>query len=126
MMVCRWLDADCVGGFASRTIAPACARHLAFLALVGPERPACRTSSDVRTLPLDAFREGCVQVLRSAGEAGMVQVGKVATDGTQRQGHASRHNAMSYGSMRQAVDRWRADIAALGTRAYQQDAEDAA
>jgi hypothetical protein len=124
MMVCLLLYAYCVGVFSSRKIAQACERNLAFIAIVGTERPDFRTISDFRKLHLDAFREVFVQVLRIAGEAGMVKLGNVATDGTKLQGNASRPKAMSYGYMRKEVDRLREDIEALVTRAYQQDAED--
>jgi transposase len=124
MMVCLLLYAYCVGVFSSRKIAQACERNLAFIAIVGLERPDFRTISDFRKLHLDAFREVFVQVLRIAGEAGMVKLGNIATDGTKLQGNASRHKAMSYGYMRQEADRLREDIEALVTRASQQDAED--
>jgi transposase len=124
MMVCLLLYAYCVGVFSSRKIAQACERNLAFIAIVGPERPDFRTISDFRKLHLDAFREVFVQVLRIAGEAGMVKLGNIATDGTKLQGNASRHKAMSYGYMRKEADRLREDIEALVTRASQQDAED--
>ena len=124
MMVCLLLYAYCVGVFSSRKIAQACERNLAFIAIVGQERPDFRTISDFRKLHLDAFRDVFVHVLRVAGEAGMVQLGNVATDGTKLQGNASRHKAMSYGYMRKEADRLREDIEALVTRAYQQDAED--
>src|SRR5206468_3739562 len=48
MMVCLLLSASCVGVFSSRTIALACERHGAFLAIVGEERPDFRPISDVR------------------------------------------------------------------------------
>jgi hypothetical protein len=124
MMVCLLLYAYCVGVFSSRKIALACERNLAFIAIVGTERPDFRTISDFRKLHLDAFREMFVQVLRIAGEAGMVKLGNIATDGTKLQGNASRHKAMSYGYMRKEADRLREDIEALVTRASQQDAED--
>ena len=124
MMVCLLLYAYCVGVFSSRKIAQACERNLAFIAIVGTERPDFRTISDFRKLHLDAFREVFVQVLRIAGEAGMVKLGNIATDGTKIQGNASRHKAMSYGYMRKEADRLREDIEALVTQAYQQDAED--
>ena len=124
MMVCLLLYAYCVGVFSSRKIAQACERNLAFIAIVGQERPDFRTISDFRKLHLDAFREVFVHVLRVAGEAGMVKLGNVATDGTKLQGNASRHKAMSYGYMRKEADRLREDIETLVTRAYQQDAED--
>ena len=78
-------------------IAWACARTLACLAIVGQERPDFRPISDFRTLPLEAFKDVFVHVVRLAGEMGLVRLGTVATDGTQRQGNASRHKAMSYG-----------------------------
>jgi hypothetical protein len=113
-----------VGVFSSRKIAQACERNLAFIAIVGQERPDLRTLSDFRKLPLEAFKDVFVQVLRVAGEAGLVQWGNIATDGTKIQGNASRHKAMSYGYMRKEADRWREDIEALVTQAHQQDAED--
>jgi transposase len=73
MMVCLLLYADCVGVFSSRKLALACERHLAFVAIVGSERPDFRTISDVRTRHLESFKEVCVQVVRLAAAAGLVQ-----------------------------------------------------
>ena len=127
MMVCLLLYAYCVGVFASRKIALACERHLAFVALVGQDRPDFRTISDFRKLHLEAFKDVFVQVVRLAAETGLVQLGNVSTDGTKIQGNASRHKAMSYGYMKKEVERLREDIEALVTQAYQQDeADDAA
>ena len=124
MMVCLLLYAYCVGVFASRKIALACERNLAFLAIVGQDRPDFRTSSDFRKLHLEAFKDVFVQVVRLAAEAGLVQLDNVATDGTKSQGNASRHKAMSYGYMKKEVERLREDIEALVTQAYQQDEAD--
>jgi transposase len=124
MMVCLLLYAYCVGVFSSRKIAQACERNLAFVAIVGADRPDFRTISDFRKLHLEAFRDVFGQVLRVAGEAGLVKLGNVATDGTKMQGNASRHKAMSYGYMRKEADRLREDIEALVTQAHQHDAED--
>jgi transposase len=127
MMVCLLLYAYCVGVFSSRKIALACERNLAFMAIVGQERPDFRTISDFRKQHLEAFKEVFVHVVRLAGEAGLVKLGNVSTDGTKIQGNASRHKAMSYGYMQKAVERVREEIEALVTAAYQQDeAEDAA
>ena len=127
MMVCLLLYTYCVGVFSSRKIAWACERNLAFMAIVGQERPDFRTISDFRKQHLEPFKEVFVQVVRLAGEAGLVKLGNVATDGTKIQGNASRHKAMSYGYMKKAVERLREEIEALVTAAYQQDeAEDAA
>jgi transposase len=124
MMVCLLLYAYSVGVFSSRKIALACERNLAFLAIVGEARPDFRTISDFRKLHLAAFKDVFVQVVRLAGEAGLVKLGNVATDGTKIQGNASRHKAMSYGYMKKEVERLREEIEALVTQAYQQDEAD--
>src|SRR3989454_4539715 len=126
MMVCLLLYAYCVGVFSSRKIALACERNLAFIAIVGQERPDFRTISDFRKLHLEAFKDVLVHVVRLAGAAGLVRLGNVATDGTKIQGNASRHKAMSYGYMKKAVERLREEIEALVTQAYQQDEADEA
>jgi transposase len=124
MMVCLLLYAYCVGVFSSRKIALACERNLAFLAIVGEDRPDFRTISDFRKQHLEVFKEVFVQVVRLAGEAGLVKLGNVSTDGTKLQGNASRHKAMSYGYMQQEVERLREEIEALVTQASQQDEAD--
>lgn len=124
MMMCLLLYAYCVGVFSSRKIAQACERNLAFIAIVGEARPDFRTISDFRKLHLEVFCDIFVQVLRLAGESGLVKLGNVSTDGTKLQGNASRHKAMSYGYMKKGVERLREEIEALVRQAYQQDAED--
>ena len=124
MMVCLLLYAYCVGVFSSRKIAQACERNLAFIAIVGEDRPDFRTISDFRKLHLEAFCDVFVAVLRIAAESGLVKLGNVSTDGTKIQGNASRHKAMSYGYMKKEVEQLREEIEALVTQAYQQDAED--
>ena len=114
------------GGVFEPKIALACERNLAFMAIVGEDRPDFRTISDFPKLHLKTFKAAFVQVVRLAG-AVLVQLGNVSTDGTKIQGNASRHKAMSYGYMKKEVERIREDIEALVTRAYQQDeAEEAA
>ena len=122
--MCLLLYAYWVGVFSSRKIAQACERNLAFLAIVGDDRPDFRTISDCRKQHLEAFCAIFVQGLRIAGESGLVKLGNVSTDGTKLQGNASRHKAMSYGSMKQEVERLREAIEALVTQAAEQDAED--
>jgi transposase len=126
MLSCLLIYAYCVGVFTSRKIALACERNLAFIAIVGEERPDFRTISDFRKDHLEAFIELFVQVLRLAKEAGLVQLGNVSTDGTKIQGNASRHKALSYGYMKKEVERLREEIEALVTQAFQQDEADEA
>jgi transposase len=126
MMTCLLLYASCVGIFSSRKIAQACQRNLAFLAIVGPDRPDFRTISLFRKNHLDAFADVFVQVLRLARAAGLVRLGTIAVDGTKVQGNASRPKAMSYGYMTKEVVRLRAEIDALLTQAETVDAQDEA
>jgi transposase len=124
MMTCLLLYAYCVGVFSSRKIAQACDRNLAFLAIVGIDRPDFRTISLFRKNHLDAFADVFVQVLRLAQAAGLVRLGTIAVDGTKVQGNASRHKAMSYGYMTQEVVRLRAEIEALLKQAQDVDDQD--
>jgi transposase len=127
LMVCLLLYAYCVGVYSSRKIACACERNLAFLAIVGSDRPDFRTISDFRKLHLKAFADLFIEVLRLAKESGLVRLGHLSTDGTKMPGNASRHKAMSYAYMTKEEERLRAEINALLTQAQQQDtADDAA
>lgn len=124
MMTCLLLYSYCVGVVSSRKIARACERNLAFLAIVGSERPDFRTISLFRKDHLDAFADVFVQVLRLAAAAGLVRLGTIAVDGTKVQGNASRHKAMSYGYMTKEVVRILAEIDALLKQAQEIDGED--
>lgn len=127
LLVCLWLYAYAVGVYSSRKVALACERNLAFLAIVGDDRPDFRTLSDFRKGHLELFADLFLQVLRLAHEAGLVQLGLWATDGSKVPGNASRHKAMSYGYMNKEVERLRGEIADLLRQAQRQDeAEDAA
>jgi transposase len=127
MMTCLLLYAYSVGVFSSRKMATACERNLAFLAIVGDDRPDFRTISDFRKLHLDALADLFNQVLKLAHEAGLVQLGAWATDGSKFPGNASRHKAMSYGYVKKEEERLKAEIAELLRQAQQSDeAEDAA
>src|SRR5437667_10830202 len=126
MMVCLLLYAYCVGIFSSRKIALACERNLAFLAIVGQDRPDFRTISDFRKIHLDAFADVFSEVLRLAAAAGLIKLGNIAIDGTKIQGNASRHKAMSYSYMKKEEQRLRAEIDALLQQAQAQDATEEA
>jgi transposase len=127
LLVCLLLYAYCVGVYSSRKIAAACERNLAFLAIVGDDRPDFRTISDFRKGHLEAFADLFTQVLRLAAEAGLVRLGNLAFDGSKFLGQASRHKAMSYGYMKKEEARLRQEIEALLKQAQDSDAqEDAA
>jgi transposase len=124
MMVTLLVYAYCVGVRSSRKIAAACERNLAFRALVGDTPPDFRTISDFRKIHLAAFAKLFVEVLRLAGELGMVKLGNLSTDGTKMGANASRHKAMSYGYMGKEIARLQAEIKELLQQAEQMDAEE--
>lgn len=95
MMVTLLVYAYSVGVCSSRRVAAACERNLAFRAIVGNDRPDFRTISDFRKIHLAAFRPLFLEVLRLAGEMGMVKLGSLSNDGTKMGANASRHKAMS-------------------------------
>lgn len=124
-MMCTLLTYGyCVGVFSSRKTAAACERNLAFKAIVGTEAPNFRTISDFRKIHHEAFADLFVEVLRLAGEMGLVRLGSLAIDGTKVQANASRHKAMSYAYLNKEIDRVRAEIKALLARAEAVDAEE--
>jgi len=126
LLVCLLLYAYSIGVYSSRKIARACERNLAFLALVGDDRPDFRTISDFRKEHLHRLADLFVQMLRLATEAGLVRLGNLAFDGSKFTGQASRHKAMSYGYMQKEEARLKEEIQALLTQAEQTDAaEDA-
>jgi len=123
MMVTLLFYSYCVGVFSSRKIAAACERNIAFLAIVGNQRPDCRTISDFRKHHLQRLGDVFVEVLTIAWQLGMVKLGNLALDGSKFRANASRHKAMSYGYMQKEVERLRAEIDALLNQAEQTDAE---
>jgi transposase len=123
MMVTLLVYAYSVGVCSSRKIAAACERNLAFRAIVGNDPPDFRTISDFRKIHVAAFRPLFLEVLRLAGELGMVKLGNLSTDGTKMRANASRHKAMSYGYMNKEIDRLEAEIDQLLKHAEELDAE---
>jgi len=123
MMTTLLVYAYAVGVFSSRKIAAACERNLAFMAIVGSERPDFRTISDFRKHHAAATRSLFVEVLRMAGELGMVKLGNLSTDGTKIEANASRHKAMSYGHMLKELKRLEAEVEQLLAQAERTDAE---
>jgi transposase len=123
MMVTLLVYAYSVGVCSSRKIAAACERNLAFRAIVGNDPPDFRTISDFRKIHVAAFGPLFLEVLRLAGELGMVKLGNLSTDGTKMRANASRHKAMSYGYMNKEIDRLEAEIDQLLKHAEELDAD---
>jgi transposase len=126
MMVTVLLYAYATGTFSSRRIARKLEEDVAYRVLAAGNFPAHRTIADFRQQHLAAFEHVFVQVVQIAREAGVVQLGALAVDGSKVKANASKHKAMSYGRMRQEEHRLREEIAALLAKAHAVDAaEDA-
>lgn len=126
MMVTVLLYAYATGTFSSRRIARKLEDDVAYRVLAAGNFPAHRTIAEFRQQHLAAFEALFVQVVAIAREAGVVQVGALAVDGSKVKASASKHKAMSYGRMRDEARRLRDQIAALTTQAEATDAaEDA-
>jgi len=126
MMVTVLLYAYATGTFSSRRIARKLEEDVAYRVLAAGNFPAHRTIADFRQQHLAAFEHLFVQVVQIAREAGVVQLGALAVDGSKVNANASKHKAMSYGRMRQEEQRLRDEIAELLAKANAVDAaEDA-
>src|SRR6266567_3001174 len=127
MMVTVLLYAYATGTFSSRRIARKLEEDVAYRVLAAGNFPAHRTIAEFRQQHLTLFEALFVNVVAIAREAGLVQLGALAVDGSKVKANASKHKAMSYGRMRQEETRLREQIAALTAQAEATDAaEDAA
>jgi transposase len=127
MMVTVLVYAYATGTFSSRRIARKLEEDVAYRVLAAGNVPAHRTIAEFRQQHLTAFEVLFVQVVQIAREAGVVQLGALAVDGSKVKANASKHKAMSFGRMRDEARRLREQIAALTTQAEAVDAaEDAA
>jgi transposase len=126
MMVTVLLYAYATGTFSSRRIARKLDEDVAYRVLAAGNFPAHRTIAEFRQQHLAAFEALFVQVVQIARDAGVVQLGALAVDGSKVKANASKHKAMSYGRMRDEETRLREQIAALTAQAAASDAaEDA-
>jgi transposase len=126
MMVTVRLDAYATGTFSSRRIARKLEEDVAYRVLAAGNFPAHRTVAEFRQQHLAVFEALFVQVVQVAREAGVVQLGTLAIDGTKVKANASKHKAMRYGRMLEQERHLREQIAALTAQAEAVDAaEDA-
>ena len=126
MMVALLLYGYSRGVYSSRRLAQACEERVDFMAVTGLSKPDFRTIAGFRRRHLAALAALFVQVLKLCQAAGLVKLGHVAVDGTKLKASASRHKAMSYGRMKQAEPKLKAEVEAWLRAAEAADrAEDA-
>jgi transposase len=114
----------CVGVFSSRKIARRLVEDVAFRVLAAGNTPDFRTLSDFRKIHLAALEGLFIQVLQLAREAGALQVGRVAVDGSKIKANASKHKAMSYARMQDREATLATEVHHLLTQADATDAQE--
>lgn len=117
MMTALLLYGYTQGIYSSRRLARACEERVDFMAVTALQQPGYHTISEFRRRHLQALGDLFVQVLRLCREAGLVQLGHVALDGTKVRANASKHKAMSYRRMQQAEAELAAEVAGWFERA---------
>lgn len=111
MMTALLLYSYCQGLYSSRRMARACEERVDVMAVTGMQRPDFRTINTFRQRHLPALQALFVQVLQLCQQAGLVDLGHVALDGTKVPANASKHKAMSYGRMPKAEVELQAEVA---------------
>lgn len=125
MMVALLVYAYSQGIYSSRRIARSCEERLDFAAVTGMQRPDFRTISEFRRRHLKALGGLFRQVLHLCRDAGLVNLGHVALDGTKIRANAGLNKAMSYGRMKQAEAALAREVQGWFAKAAQADkAED--
>lgn len=114
----------CVGVFSSRKIARRLVEDVAFRVLAAGNTPDFRTLSDFRKIHLAALEGLFIQVLQLAREAGALQVGRVAVDGSKVKANASKHKAMSYARMQDREATLATEVRHLLSQADATDAQE--
>jgi transposase len=125
MMVKVLVYGYATGVFSSRKIARKLHEDVAFRVLAAGNFPKHRTLCDFRALHLSELAALFVQVVKLAGECGLIKLGTIAVDGTKLRANASKHKAMSYERMQAAEVELKAQIDALLARAAQTDVAEA-
>jgi transposase len=125
MMLVLLLYSYSVGVFSSRKIMARCETDVAFRVIVGEDIPDFRRIAEFRRRHLGQMQSLFLEVLALCREAGLLQVGRLALDGTKVKANASRHKAMSYDRMTAEEERLQQEIDELLAQAQAADeAED--
>ncbi|WNG55395.1 IS1182 family transposase [Archangium gephyra] len=124
MMTLLLMYAYARGITSSREIERRCETDIAFRYLTGGEKPDHDTVCTFRVRHLEAFRALFVDTLRLARSSGLKKLGHLAVDGSKWKANASKHKAMSYGRMEEAMKKLDEQIDRLLEEAAALDAEE--
>ncbi len=114
----------CAGVASSRRMAQRLHEDIAFRVLAANNTPDFRTITDFRKDHLAALSGLFLQVLELCQQAGLVKLGHVALDGTKVRANASKHQAMSYGRMKEKEAQLQGEVDELLRRAQEVDEEE--
>lgn len=103
----------CTGQRSSRGIEQGCWDQVGFRYLSAGAVPDYRSIARFRRRHLEALEGLFVQALELCEQAGLVQLGRVALDGTKLRANASRHKAMSYERMAKREEELAAEVREL-------------
>jgi transposase len=109
--------------FSSRSIERATHDSLAFRYIAGNEHPDHDTIATFRKRFLPQLGPLFVQVLKIAGDLGLLKLGTVALDGTKVHANASRHSALSYGHAKKIEKQLKREVKQLFQLAERADAQ---
>jgi transposase len=125
LMVKLLLYGYAAGVVSSRKLERATYRDVAVRMLCADQHPDYRSIARFRKRHLQALGELFVQTLRLCKQAGLVELGMLALDGTKLRANASRHKAMSYERMAKGEAQLEAEVAAIraNVRALFEEAE---
>jgi transposase len=101
------------GVASGRKLAEVCRSDVRYMVLSGEQRPDFRTFHRFVERHLERMEELFVQVVRLAQKMGLVSLGRIAIDGSRVKANTSKHKAMSYGRMQQAIDQIKTELATL-------------
>jgi transposase len=112
------------GVFSSRRLERATYDSVAFRFIAGNEHPDHDTIANFRRRFLQQLEGLFVEVLKLAGEMGVLQLGTVALDGTKVHANASRHSALSYEHAGKIETQLKAEVVDLLAKAEAADQAD--
>ena len=124
MMVRLLVYGYCVGKRSSRQMEKATYDEVAFRYLAADQHPDHDTVAAFRQEHLGSLAGLFGQVLRLCREAGMVQLGRVAIDGTKIKAHADRNRTVRYQQLQEAERALEERVRTLLEEAAQVDAEE--
>lgn len=101
------------GVVSGRKLADACCHDNRYLVLSGQNQPSYRTFSRFVIRHQQRIEALFVQVVRMAQKMGLVSLGRIAIDGSCFKAKTSKHKAMSYGRMVEAINTIKSELEKL-------------